>query len=168
MSKVQCFDPIGDAQSRVLILGSMPGAESLKAGQYYANPRNAFWPIMGELFGIGFDLQYERRLAVLMSKGVALWDSLKTCIRPDSLDASITQAEVNDFSAFFVEHPQITHVFFNGAKSEQTFKRLVTASSATRRLVFTRLPSTSPAHAAMPFAAKVKAWSAVTAALAPT
>jgi TDG/mug DNA glycosylase family protein len=76
MSRVQSFRPIVSPQSRLLILGSMPGEASLKAGQYYAHPRNAFWHIMGELFGAGPSLPYQERVAILQSIGVALWDSL--------------------------------------------------------------------------------------------
>ena len=82
MSRVQSFPPIVSPQSKLLILGSMPGEASLKAGQYYAHPRNAFWHIMGELFGAGPSLPYQERVAILQSIGVALWDSLQACIRP--------------------------------------------------------------------------------------
>ena len=91
MSPVQSFPPIVSPQSKLLILGSMPGEASLKAGQYYAHPRNAFWHIMGELFGAGPSLPYQERVATLQSIGVALWDSLQACIRPGSLDASIKE-----------------------------------------------------------------------------
>src|SRR4029077_16189116 len=101
MSRVQSFPPIVSQQSKVLILGSMPGEASLKADQYYAHPRNAFWPIMGELFGAGPSLPYQERVALLQSTGVALWDSLQACVRPGSLDASITNEAANDFPGFF-------------------------------------------------------------------
>ena len=91
MSLVQSFPPIVSQQSKLLILGSMPGEASLKAGQYYAHPRNAFWHIMGVLFGAGPSLPYQSRVTILQSVGVALWDSLQACIRPGSLDASIKE-----------------------------------------------------------------------------
>jgi hypoxanthine-DNA glycosylase len=91
MSRIQSFPPIVSQRSKLLILGSMPGEASLKAGQYYAHPRNAFWHIMGELFGAGPSLPYQERVAILQSVRIALWDSLQACIRPGSLDASIKE-----------------------------------------------------------------------------
>lgn len=161
MSRVQSFPPIASASSRVLILGSMPGVESLKAGQYYAHPRNAFWPIMGRLFGAEPSLPYEERTTLLQSAGVALWDVLHTCVRPGSLDTSITDEVANDFPPFFAMHPKITHVFFNGGKAATAFRRHVPSRLQQARHVFSRLPSTSPAHAKMPVDAKMQAWSVV-------
>ena len=161
MSRVQSFPPIASPDSRVLILGSMPGVESLKAGQYYAHPRNAFWHIMGQLFAAGPSLTYEARTACLQSAGIALWDVLRTCVRPGSLDASITEEVANDFPAFFAIHPNITHVFFNGSKAETAFRRHVLPCLPEDRHVLARLPSTSPAHAAMLLEAKMQAWSVV-------
>ena len=162
MSRVESFPPIISDNSRLLILGSMPGAASLRAGQYYAHPRNAFWPIMGELFGAGPSLSYEQRVERLQSVGVAVWDTLQACLRPGSLDASITEEVANDFPALFAAHPDITHVFFNGSKAETAFRRLVLpVLPDDHRLTFMRLPSTSPAHAAMGVDAKLQAWSVV-------
>jgi TDG/mug DNA glycosylase family protein len=161
MSRIQSFPPIVSRQSKLLILGSMPGEASLKADQYYAHPRNAFWHIMGQLFGAGPSLSYQERVAILLSVGVALWDSLQACIRPGSLDASIKEEVVNDFSALFAKYPNITHVFFNGGKAERSFLRHAKPALSEDRHLFTRLPSTSPANAAMRLEAKVKAWSAV-------
>ena len=165
MSRVQSFPPIASTNSKVLILGSMPGVDSLRAGQYYAHPRNAFWPIMGQLFGAGPMLAYGERTTRLQSAGVALWDVLHTCVRPGSLDSSITDEVANNFPAFFAAHPSITHVFFNGSKAEMTFRRHVLPRLQEDRHVFTRLPSTSPAHAAMLLEAKMQAWCAVRNAL---
>ena len=165
MARVQSFPPIVSEVSKVLILGSMPGAESLKAKQYYAHPRNAFWRIMGELFGTEPSFPYDERVLRLKSAGVALWDSLQACVRPGSLDSSITHEVVNDFPAFFAMHPGITHVFFNGGKSKRVFSRHALPLLPNARQVFTCLPSTSSAHAGMPLEAKVQAWSAVKKAL---
>jgi len=161
MSRVHSFSPIVCERSKLLILGSMPGEVSLKAGQYYAHPRNAFWPIMGQLFGAGPSLLYQERVAILQSVGVALWDSLQACQRPGSLDASITEEVANDFLALFVKYPNITHVFFNGRNAEKAFRRHVLPALLEDRHVFERLPSTSPAHAAMRLETKVQAWSVV-------
>jgi hypoxanthine-DNA glycosylase len=161
MSRVQSFPPIVSEKSKVLILGSMPGAASLKANQYYAHQRNAFWYIMGELFGAGPSLPYNERVALLQSAGVALWDSLQACIRSRSSDASITKEVANDFPTFFRDHPNISHVFFNGGKPEMAFRRHVLPTLSDDRRTFHRLPSTSPAHAAMTLEAKLKAWSVV-------
>ena len=164
-TRVRSFPPIVSEKSKVLILGSMPGDASLRARQYYAHPRNTFWRIMGELFGVGPSLPYPERLVRLRSAGVALWDSLKVCERPGSLDASITEEVANDFPGFFAKYPRITHIYFNGRKAEMAFRRRALPLLPNDRHVFTRLPSTSPAHAAMSFEAKVQAWSVVRKAL---
>lgn len=147
----------------MLILGSMPGKASLAAGEYYAHPRNHFWPIMGELVGARPSLTYEERLRVLKSSGIALWDVLKSCIRNGSLDAHIEDASVipNDFDAFFLRHPNIAHLFFNGAKAEQCFRRHVQPLLQPLPLQCRRLPSTSPANAGAPYEKKLEAWRAV-------
>jgi double-stranded uracil-DNA glycosylase len=159
MTRVKSFPPIVSERSRLLILGSMPGELSLKAGQYYAHPRNAFWHIMGELFGAGPSLPYQERVALVQSVGIALWDTLQVCTRPGSLDVSITEEVANDFPTFFARYANITHVFFNGTKPERAFRRHSRPALQDDRHIFVRLPSTSPANAAMPLEAKVKAWS---------
>ena len=163
---VYSFPPVVSRNSRVLVLGSMPGAVSLKAHQYYAYPHNVFWRIMGELFGAGPSLPYQERLIVLDSAGVALWDSLRACTRPGSLDSAIRDEEANNFAMLFTSFPKITHVFFNGAKSETAFGRHVLPTLADPKQAFLRLPSTSPAHAGMTFDKKVERWRAVADALA--
>lgn len=160
---VRCFPPIVDGAARVLILGSMPGALSLYAQQYYAHPRNAFWPIMGALFDAGPELAYAERTRRLLRAGVALWDVLASCARAGSLDTSIDEASIvaNDFAAFLPAHPRLTHVFFNGSKAEQAFRRYVRPRLADTALRFQRLPSTSPAHAGRSLAEKLAAWRVV-------
>lgn len=160
MPYAHSFPPIEDASARVLILGSMPGKESLRAGQYYAHRRNAFWPIMGELLGAAPSLPYPARAQALKSAGIALWDVLASCTRDSSLDADIDDTSIvaNDFGAFFSAHPKITQVFFNGAAAEKYFHQLVQRSLAPRALHYRRLPSTSPANAAMSYDQKRHAW----------
>lgn len=147
----------------------MPGAASLAAGQYYAHPRNAFWPIMGALFGAGPELPYADRLQRLNAAGVALWDVIAACERAGSLDSAIAadSVEANDFARLFRACPHIEQVFFNGSAAETAFRRHVQGRIALPALRFTRLPSTSPAHAARGFEAKLAAWQAVKDALAP-
>jgi TDG/mug DNA glycosylase family protein len=161
MNRVLSFPPIVSERSKLVILGSMPGELSLKAGQYYAHPRNAFWRIMGELFGAGPSLPNQERVAILQSVGVALWDSLQACTRPGSLDASITEEVANDFAALFAKYPNITHVFFNGRKPETAFRRHALPALPEDRHVLKRLPSTSSGYAAMRLETKVQAWCVV-------
>jgi TDG/mug DNA glycosylase family protein len=161
MTHIHSFAPVSKADARVLILGSMPGRESLRQSQYYAHPSNAFWKIMGELIGAHPSLPYADRLSFLKSSGIALWDVLGSCERQGSLDAAIRKETANDFATFFVTHPQVTHVFFNGAKAEQCFRKFVLGKQALPPLTLQRLPSTSPAHAGMRYADKLQAWRAV-------
>ena len=167
MPVIHSFAPVADTNARVLILGSMPGVESLRAGQYYAHPRNAFWRIMGELFDAGPAVPYAQRLERLRLAGIALWDVIAAGERAGSLDADIvkTSVRVNDFSAFFAEHRQIRHVYFNGAAAEAAFRRYVLPPLPDADRLLIRLPSTSPAHAASSYAEKHAAWSAILAPL---
>jgi TDG/mug DNA glycosylase family protein len=164
MRQVQCFAPIENANAHVLILGSMPGEASLRAGQYYAHPRNLFWRIVGELIGAGPNLPYEQRIQALRSANIALWDVLHSCSRKGSLDSNIDDGSLiaNDFAAFFRRHPRITHVFFNGAKAEECFRKFVLPYIETKSIEYLRLPSTSPANASISYERKLEAWRAIT------
>ena len=156
---VRCFAPVAGTGARLLILGSMPGLESLRAGQYYAHPRNAFWPIIAGLTGIAHDAPYAQRLRALRARGIALWDVLAACTRPGSLDSAIDAGSVtvNDLRGFLRQHPQIRDVLFNGAAAERFFLRHV-APGLDPGLRLTRLPSTSPAHATRSRDEKRRQW----------
>lgn len=158
MSRHSSFPPVADPNAKILILGSMPGQRSLDAQQYYAHPHNAFWRIMGELVGAHPDLPYELRLERLKQSGIALWDVLQSCEREGSLDSDIKQEEANDFTKFFANHPDITRLYFNGAKAEQSFRKFVSGKQQIPELEMSRLPSSSPAHAGMKYADKLAAW----------
>src|SRR5512135_3299502 len=160
MRHIHSFAPVSDGNATVLILGSMPGRESLKQNQYYAHPANAFWKIMGEIAGAPPALPYEHRLQALKASGIALWDVLASCVRESSLDAHIRKESANDFAAFFTTHPHITRVCFNGTKAEQSFRKFVQGKQRLPPLAFQRLPSTSPAHAGMRYADKLQVWHA--------
>lgn len=160
--RVYSFPPVANADTRVLILGSMPGEKSLQANQYYAHPQNAFWKIMDALVGAGRHLDYEVRLEKLLAHGIGMWESLKSCQRVGSLDSAIipTTMECNDFNAFYAAHPHITHVFFNGGTSVAVYMRHVMPVLAPdyAHVRHERLPSTSPAHATLRFEQKLGAW----------
>jgi hypoxanthine-DNA glycosylase len=139
----------------------MPSPASLQARQYYAHPRNAFWPIVAALCGFDPAARYDARAAALAACGVAVWDVLAACVRPGSLDADIDDASAvaNDFAGFFATHPRIRRVCFNGAKAEALYVRRVRpALDSAPDVEYVRLPSTSPAHAGRSFAAKLDAW----------
>lgn len=140
----------------------MPGVASLRHQQYYAHPRNAFWPIVADLFGFSPEAPYAERCRELRVRRVAVWDVLKSCTRPGSLDASIVPSSVlvNDFAGFFDTHPAIRLICFNGAAADQAYRRhvLPTLSDAAASITLCRLPSTSPAHAAMTLRQKTAAW----------
>jgi hypoxanthine-DNA glycosylase len=150
------FAPVVDHTAGLLILGSFPSVLSLETGQYYGNPRNAFWPITAELFGFDAGAPYETRLAALQSAGVALWDVLHACRRAGSADAKIDPNSVvaNDFRQLFASYPSITRVCFNGSAAQRLFARLVDVDAAVDYLL---LPSSSPARA-MPAGRKLQAW----------
>lgn len=157
----QGLAPLARKDARVLILGSFPSVISLERQEYYANPRNQFWPIMGQLFEFEPGLPYTVRCQNLLDHGIALWDACKSAQRPGSLDAAIDPESVvpNDLMPFLKEHPRIDLIAMNGRTAAGTVDRLKLGHPLVRdrRL----LPSTSPAHAAIPIAEKVLAWSIV-------
>jgi hypoxanthine-DNA glycosylase len=150
------FAPVVDDDARLLILGSFPSVQSLATGQYYGNPRNAFWPITSALLGFDLRAPYETRLAALQSNGVALWDVLHMCRRAGSSDAKIDPNTLvaNDFGQLFATYTRIARVYFNGRTAEKLFARLVDVEATVS---YQLLPSTSPARA-MPPGQKLDAW----------
>jgi hypoxanthine-DNA glycosylase len=156
------FPPVAGDDARVLILGSMPGEASLRLGQYYGHPRNAFWPILCELLGIAPSAGYAERSNALIMHRVALWDVIAACARPGSLDQAIRPetVRVNDFAAFFKAKPEITHLAFNGTTAEREYRRRVLPGlpEEYRAIRCQRLPSTSPANASLRFDQKLAAW----------
>lgn len=163
MALARSFPPIARADARILVLGSMPGVASLEAGEYYAHPRNAFWPTMGEVTGANPQASYRERCNQLMSEGIAVWDVLKKCRRIGSLDTNIQRdsEQANDFVRFLKAHPNVERVLFNGQKAETAFRRHVLPllpRAIVESLTFVRLPSTSPAHAGRTFAEKLAEW----------
>ena len=135
--------PIVDSATRVLIVGSMPGKQSLEKQQYYGNPRNHFWPIMGELLEIAIPNDYTERIALLKNNAIGLWDTIATCKREGSLDAAIRNEKPNDFQTLFEQYPNIQLVLFNGAKAFEVFKKHIGLELLDGR-AYKKMPSTSP------------------------
>lgn len=154
---IQSFDPITAPAPRILILGSMPGVESLRQQQYYAYPRNAFWRILFQIYSEPFSEDYDDRRELVVSRQLALWDVLSDCRRKGSLDSAIRDEVPNDFEGFFRDHPSIERICFNGGKAFQSYRRWV-GFEAVEGIDYRRLPSTSPAHA-IPYQDKYRAWS---------
>ncbi len=155
-----CFAPVMGPEPKILILGSMPGVASLKANQYYGQPRNQFWLLLGAV--LGEDLQgasYPRRLRVLNERGVALWDVIARCERDGSLDADISAAEPNAV-AKLVRETGVRAVFLNGSKAYACFME-TQAEAMPPAVAVHRLPSSSPAHASLKLEEKLEAWKAI-------
>lgn len=161
MAVVRGFAPISQHDARILILGSMPSRQSLAHNRYYAHPRNGFWPIVTDLFELTAE-QYDKRVQQLKQRKVAVWDVLKTCFRAGSLDSEIdlTTIVTNDFQRFLTGHPDISRVFFNGAKAESIYLKhvLPDLKGIPSTLALQRLPSTSPAFAALSIEDKRQEW----------
>jgi TDG/mug DNA glycosylase family protein len=160
----QGFEPVIGGNAKVLILGSLPSQLSLARQEYYANPRNTFWRIMGEIIPTQENPSYETRCNTLTDKGVALWDVLKSSVRPGSLDSAIdiASARENDFPKLLAQHSGIEFICFNGVKARELFDRLVLKLWLLPSGVqLVNLPSSSPAHAAMSFEQKLQLWSVI-------
>lgn len=140
----------------------MPSVTSLEKQQYYAHSRNVFWRIMAVLFNDDKPLDYQQGQQLLQAEGIAVWDVLKSCVRQGSLDSAINKKtmEINDFISLFKVFKQINFVFFNGGTAELLYKKNVyqLLPIEYRTLHYTKLPSTSPAYAAMCYKDKLAAW----------
>lgn len=171
MTRIHSFPPVTDKTVTKLILGSMPGKASLAANQYYAHPRNIFWPVMETILNVRSDLPYAARCKELTQRKVALWDVLKLCTRTGSLDSDIVESSIvpNDFDAFFRTHSRIRVIYFNGAKAESIYVRYVipNLSPPFADIEKRRLPSTSPANASISLASKVAQWEVVGEGVSP-
>ncbi|MEO3680589.1 DNA-deoxyinosine glycosylase [Rheinheimera fenheensis] len=158
--------PVAGPGARVLILGSMPGTASLAQQQYYAHPRNAFWPLMAQLLGFSASLPYEERISALQTGGVTLWDVIASCQRSGSLDSAIQHEQLNDFSDFFASQPDLRLIAFNGAKAWHSFKRhILPLNILPAGVALLSMPSTSPAHASLNFQQKLLEWQKLSAFL---
>jgi hypoxanthine-DNA glycosylase len=148
--------PVIGRSTRLLVLGSFPGVASLQAQQYYGHPRNAFWPIVGAIWGLDLmTLPYPQRLAAMHERGLGLWDIYASCERVGSLDQAISEPELNDLASLRRRAPALRHVAHNGGESARAVKHV-----AALGYEVLRLPSTSPANASWSFDRKLAAWRA--------
>jgi hypoxanthine-DNA glycosylase len=169
-SAVQALQPEAGSDARLLILGTMPGPESLRLRQYYANPRNQFWRILSESFNREVPDSYRDRISLLIANHIALWDVLEICEREGALDSKIVlrSEQPNDVAGFLREHRGITTIALNGGAAAKYFQRFVAPqlmSLADRPLKLVQLPSTSSAHT-IPVAAKLSQWRPILVAAA--
>lgn len=145
-----------------MVLGTLPGEESLRRQQYYAHPRNLFWPILFGLFGEPAAPDYEARLAFAKARGVALWDVCALGERDASADATIRREIPNAIDRLLDAHPLIAAVAFNGTGARRLYDRHFPRRPG---LTYLAMPSTSPAHARLDLAAKLARWAALHGAL---
>jgi TDG/mug DNA glycosylase family protein len=173
MTVLRGLPPAARGDARVLVLGSMPGAASLRQQQYYGHPRNRFWPIMEALCGIDAAQPYAQRLAALNEAGVALWDVLGECMRPGSLDSAIVPGSevANPVAVLCAGLPRLRAIALNGGKAAQAFARHIEPhwhDLPERRLSVHRLPSTSPANASCSLPYLHAAWAVLREELSAT
>ncbi len=157
MAKViKSFEPIIDDNSRVLILGTMPGPESLRKKQYYANSTNQFWKIIYRVLDESEEppSNYEKRIKFLKENGIALWDVLESCEREGANDSKIANGKPNDFKTPLRKSPNLRRFFFNGKKAEHCFKKY----GCPEDVDCIGLPSTSAANRRMTLDEKVGRW----------
>ncbi|HEX3381279.1 MAG TPA: DNA-deoxyinosine glycosylase [Paraburkholderia sp.] len=157
MSFKRCFAPVVDADTRILILGSLPGEVSLAHGQYYAHPQNRFWKLVGDTIGLSLvELDYSARLRALLQHRIGLWDVVAEARRIGSLDSRIRDHASNDLLALIDTLPNLTTIAFNGGTAEKIGMKALGVRADQYRLV--RLPSSSAAHASVSYAAKLAIW----------
>ena len=155
-ARKRCFEPVVDVRTRVLVLGSLPGDRSLACGEYYGNPQNQFWRLLGTILEVDLRaLRYEARLSALRDRGIGLWDVIAEAERTGSLDAAISNATHNALADLAQTLPQLRAVAFNGATAARLGRKQLGAAAG--QLCLVDLPSSSPAHT-IGFEAKLQAW----------
>jgi hypoxanthine-DNA glycosylase len=156
MSTKHCFLPVINADTELLILGSLPGDASLAQQQYYAHPQNRFWHLLSEVLHIDLVHQaYEQRLQSLLRHRIGLWDVVANATRTGSLDSQIKQAEDNDLPALLDQLPALKTIAFNGGTASRLGLKILGPRSDQYRVL--QLPSSSPAYT-LAYAEKLKQW----------
>nr|WP_315248174.1 DNA-deoxyinosine glycosylase [uncultured Flavobacterium sp.] len=154
--------PLVDDSSRILILGTMPGDQSIAKQQYYGNKGNHFWRILFTVFNENYSESYDDRKAFLKKHKIALWNVLASCIREGSSDSKISNEAINDFTNFHIQYPNIKNVFFESKSAAKFYHKYLQSQTD---ISYHILPSTSGLNAGLSFSQKVEMWTilAVTA-----
>ena len=159
MNNCKSFKPSIDNNSKVLILGSMPGVKSLEEQQYYAHPQNRFWKVMGTICNQPNlpDFDYDMKLKTLLNNNIALWDTIKSCKREGSLDSDIQNETPNDIKSLLKKYPNIKTICLNGNKSYSAFKKYF--PNLLEKYNCFKMPSTSHANARYSLDKLIEEWS---------
>lgn len=161
MNNCKSFNSSIDNNSKILILGSMPGIKSLEEQQYYAHPQNRFWKVMGTICNEPklHEFDYETKLKSLLKNNIALWDTIKSCKREGSLDSDIQNETPNDIRKLLKQYPNIKTICLNGNKSYSAFKKYF--PDLLDKYICYKMPSTSPANARYSLSILIKEWSKI-------
>ncbi|PKW20484.1 DNA-deoxyinosine glycosylase [Flavobacterium lindanitolerans] len=158
----QAFLPLVNQNSKILILGTMPGEKSLELQEYYGNKGNSFWKLLFTLFNRPLPKEYIEKKQLLEENNIALWDVLAYCERTGSLDSNIKNEKANDFESFYKQYPNIKHVFFSSKNASNFYDKYV---GRKKDLQYSILPSPSGANASKSFLQKLEEWEAILEAL---
>jgi hypoxanthine-DNA glycosylase len=158
MGMKESFPPIADESAQVLILGTMPGDESLRRQEYYAHPRNRFWKLIVAIFNETLPMSYVDRKKLLLKHHLAVWDVAEAAEREGSLDSAIVNETPHDLDGFLDRHAKVELICFNGQKSSVLYDKFFIRKGTVRYMT---LPSTSPANAAIGWTALLTQWSAI-------
>ena len=161
MNNCKSFKPSIDNNSKILILGSMPGVKSLEEQQYYAHPQNRFWKVMASVCNEPklHEFDYDLKLKILLKNNIALWDTIKYCKRNGSLDSDIQNETPNDIRKLLRKYPNIKTICLNGNKAYSSFKKYF--PDLLGKYTCLKMPSTSPANARYSLDILIKEWSKV-------
>jgi hypoxanthine-DNA glycosylase len=156
------FLPIASNDTKILILGSIPGKISISDNEYYAHPRNLFWHMVDINLNISKDLPYQTRITELVKSKIALWDVFYSCNREGSLDSNIKDPKLNDLNSFLAQHRELKKICFNGKMAKASFDQFLKKEAQpfvlNLKIKYLTLPSTSPANASISYQAKKEAW----------
>ena len=159
MNNCTSFKPSIDNNSKVLILGSMPGVKSLEVQQYYAHPQNRFWKVIGVICDEPSisEYSYDLKLKILLKNNIALWDTIKSCKREGSLDSDIQNEIPNDIRVLLKKYTNVKTICLNGNKSYSAFKKYF--PDLLEKYFCYKMPSTSPANARYNLDNLINEWS---------
>ena len=161
MNNCNSFKPSIDKNSKILILGSMPGVKSLSEGQYYAHPQNRFWKVLGNICNVPklYEYDYDMKLKTLLENNIALWDTIKSCKRKGSLDSDIQNETPNNIKGLLKKYPNVKAIYLNGGKSYCAFNKYFPNILASYNCY--KMPSTSPANARYSLDKLISEWSLI-------